>query len=240
MKKVVSTGINGLDKVLGGGYPDDTLTLITGGPGTGKSIMGMQYLYNGLKKGDKGLYISFEEDKNIILKQAKGFGWDFEKFEKKGNLKIITFDMSKTHVVHVVEEITKVVKDFRPKRLVLDSVSVLSLFAEVAAGVELAQALSLDLEQLKLSEDVLTIGAVMGLLSRIKSYDNTSLIIAEIPEGKKVLSRDSYTEFICDGVIKLEKNEKTGKREMTVVKMRTSNHRLTPFAFKIGKNGISI
>ncbi len=238
--KFISTGVNGFDKVLGGGYAEKSLTLISGGPGTGKTILGLQYLYEGLKKKEKVMLISFEEDKEVILEQAKNFGWDLEKYLKNSQLEILTFDMPSTHVVQVVEKISKEVRTHKPKRIVLDSISVLSLFAEVAAGVELANSLDLNLDQLKLSEGVLTIGAVMGLLSKIKQYDNTSLIIAEIPEGQKMLSRDSYTEFICDGVIKLEKNEKTGKREITIVKMRTANHKLTPFKFIMGKKGINI
>ncbi|MCC7552449.1 hypothetical protein KO317_02160 [Candidatus Micrarchaeota archaeon] len=238
--KFITTGVKGLDNILGGGYADNSLTLLTGGPGTGKSILGLQYLYEGLKRKENVMFISFEDDGDIITQQSKNFGWDFEKYIKTGQLKILTFYLPSTHVVHVIDTINKEVKSHKPKRIVLDSISVLSLFAEIAAGIELSQALNLKLDQVKLSEEVLTIGAVMGLLSKIKSYDNTSLIIAEIPEGKQALSRDSYTEFICDGVIKLKRDELTGKREMSVIKMRLGNHKLTPTKFTIEKDGIKI
>lgn len=238
--KYISTGIKGFDKLLGGGYADNSATLITGGPGTGKSIMALQYLYEGLTKQEHVMFISFEEDREVIIQQSKSFGWDFDKYLKNGQLKILTFYMPSTHVIHVIEQIDKEIKTHKPKRVVLDSISVLSLFAEVAAGVELSQALDLKLDQLKLSEEVLTIGAVMGLFSKIKSYDNTSLIIAEIPEGKQALSRDSYTEFICDGVIKLKRDENTGKREMNIIKMRLGDHKLTPIKFIIDKKGIKL
>ncbi|MFA5382664.1 MAG: ATPase domain-containing protein [Candidatus Micrarchaeia archaeon] len=238
--KFISSGIKNFDKCLGGGYVNNSATLITGGPGTGKSILGLQFLYDGLKNKEKVLLISFEENKDVIMEQSNNFGWEFEKYIKNDQLKIINFDMPSTHVVHVIESISKEVKTHNPKRIVLDSLSVLSLFAEVAAGLELAHLLNVNLDQLKLSQEVLTIGAVMGLLSKIKKYDNTSLIIAEIPQGKNNLSRDSFTEFICDGVIKLVKDENTGKRHLNIIKNRTADHTLTPVSFSIDKKGIEL
>ncbi len=238
--KYISTGVKGLDKIIGGGYADNSLTLITGGPGTGKTILGLQYLYEGLKNKENVMYISFEEDRDVIIQQSNNFGWNFNKYLEKGQLKILNFYMPTTHVIEVIDRINKEIKSQKPKRIILDSISVLSLFAEVAAGIELSEALNLKLDQVKLSEEVLTIGAVMGLLSKIKSYDNTSLIIAEIPEGRQALSRDSYTEFICDGVIKLKRDENSGKRELSVIKMRLGDHKLTPTKFTIDKKGIKI
>ncbi|MBU0662837.1 AAA family ATPase, partial [Candidatus Micrarchaeota archaeon] len=83
----VKTGIDGLDKALKGGFPKGNIVLISGGAGTGKSTLCMQYLYNGAKLfGEKGLYISTEQSEKDLRKAAASYGWDLESLEKKGLL----------------------------------------------------------------------------------------------------------------------------------------------------------
>src|SRR3990167_5126073 len=90
MVERVPTGIEGFDELIQGGFPKGSSILYTGTPGTGKSIFGMQFLYNGAQKyKEKGLYITFEETAQELKDQASMFDWDFNKFEKDGKVKII-------------------------------------------------------------------------------------------------------------------------------------------------------
>ena len=84
MKNQVKTGITGFDELVEGGFPKGKCILLSGTPGTGKTIFSLQYIYNGAKRfKEKSLYISFEENKEHLFSQAKKFGWDLEKLENE-------------------------------------------------------------------------------------------------------------------------------------------------------------
>ena len=86
----VKTGIKGLDEMLGGGLLRETANLVEGAPGTGKTTLGMQFIYNGIMQDNEpGLIITFEEFPQQYYHDAAAFGWDFKELEKKGMLKII-------------------------------------------------------------------------------------------------------------------------------------------------------
>lgn len=74
------TGITGFDEITGGGLPRGRTTLPTGGPGSGKTIFGMQFLVHGVQKGNEpGIFVAFEESADRIVANAEGFGWKLEK-----------------------------------------------------------------------------------------------------------------------------------------------------------------
>ena len=84
MRRVV-TGIDGLDKMLGGGLPSERSFLVCGGPGSGKTVMAMQFLYYGaVECCEPGLYVSLDESKDNLREEMAGFGWDIDKLEKSG------------------------------------------------------------------------------------------------------------------------------------------------------------
>src|SRR5487761_833910 len=86
----VPTGIQGLDDLLAGGYPRGRVILITGGPGSGKTLMAMQFLVNGVERFDeRGVFVSLEESKYHLASEMANFGWDVEKYEKKNQLAIV-------------------------------------------------------------------------------------------------------------------------------------------------------
>jgi len=241
MIKYISTGIKGLDKILKGGFPKDSVVLVTGGAGTGKSIFGLQFLISGCEKGEKGIHISFEDEKQMLEDQAESLGWDLNKYETKGLLKVINFYMPGRHIVDVIKTIEKEVKQFNPDRIVIDSLSVLSLYAEAVAAVELSRLSGASPQVVPMK--LVTMGSIMGLLSRIKKMNATALVIGEVPEGHNSLTRDSYSEFISDGVINMSrgKGKELGKRFLQVIKMRSVNHDLKMHGFTIErKEGIKM
>jgi circadian clock protein KaiC len=85
----VSTGIAGLDRILEGGFPKGRSVLVTGEPGTGKTIMALQFLADGLAHGEKGIYVAADEGPLDIIEQAASIGWDFEKFVEQKQLAIL-------------------------------------------------------------------------------------------------------------------------------------------------------
>jgi KaiC/GvpD/RAD55 family RecA-like ATPase len=77
--KRVSTGVAGLDEMLGGGMPEKDILLVSGGPGTGKTIMSLQFIASAVSRGEPCVYISIEESMKKKIEYAKSFGWDLQK-----------------------------------------------------------------------------------------------------------------------------------------------------------------
>lgn len=236
----VKTGITGLDDLIEGGFPKGSIILISGSPGTGKTIFGLQFLVEGAKAGEKSLYISFEENKQSILDQAKQFGWDLDKFEKAGKLKVLCFNMPKMHVVNVNVEMEQAAKAFKPDRIVIDSLSVLLVYLEMTSRVDLASqsGMRTDTASGLISEEAATRASVLSTMGNIRSWGGTAVLTAEMPENAQYLSRDTISSFVADGVLKLSWLEALNKRTLNVKKMRSTNNKLEAKSFSIGPKGI--
>ena len=88
-KTRISTGIPGLDPLLGGGFPACKSYLVTGEPGTGKSIFCMQFMLNGLLGGEKAVYVTVDEKPADIVEEANSLGWNLLKFIEERKLLIL-------------------------------------------------------------------------------------------------------------------------------------------------------
>lgn len=127
----VPTGIPGFDELIQGGFPYKSPILIAGGPGTGKTIFAMQFLINGASKyNDKGLYVSFEQTREEIVEQSKQFGWDIDKLEKDGKIKLMIIDVEEI-TEKIIEDLKKAIEKEGIKRLVIDSLSTLLINAPI-------------------------------------------------------------------------------------------------------------
>lgn len=119
----VSTGIPGLDDMTSGGYFVGSSILLTGASGTGKTIASIQFLVDGLVRGEKAMYVSFEESKDQLVRNAQSFGWDLLKYETDGLLQILVSYPEQYYLEEHVDHISEKVKEFKPKRVVIDSLS---------------------------------------------------------------------------------------------------------------------
>ena len=227
--KRVSTGIPGFDSLVKGGFYRGSLNMITGGPGAGKTIFALQYIYNGaVNYGERGIFITFEQPKQDLIEDAREFGWDFEELERLGRVKIIShspYDMKKFST-GLFEEI----KEFGAKRIVFDSTSVLGLaFSDGYQGFEVRKFL-------------------FELQSIIKSFGCTALITSEVVGGTPIdsvggsLSRFSVEEFVSDSVISLHYGGLGGDsdRMIRVLKMRRTNHVRDLISLNITDKGIIV
>ncbi len=132
MVELVRTGIEGLDEILNGGIVKHSTTLVSGNPGAGKSVMGLQYIYNGVDLFDqRGLYLTFEENAEDLRQAAESIGFerwaeyveagDITIFDKQTLLREHEFDAS---LELLLEELAE--EDY--ERLVLDSLTMFQLF----------------------------------------------------------------------------------------------------------------
>src|ERR671919_1143397 len=143
----VPTGIRGLDQLIEGGFPKGRSILVTGEPGTGKTIFALQFLAAGLASGEKGIYVAADEGPADILEQAASLGWDLEKPIEKKELAILnagTYLSSlpgtgkERHVdVHkAIGDLAGFVNRLEAKRLVLDPAGPFVLIRDTAARIQ--------------------------------------------------------------------------------------------------------
>ena len=198
--------------------------LISGGAGTGKTTFAMQSIYYGALAGEKGVYISFEEEpENIKHHMKKNFGWDFYELEKKGLVAIVKFDPGK--IARQVEEV--LVKEagmlrikvremelpITPDRIALDSLS----------------ALAIEFENEKSYRKY-----VKELFHMLQNYNSLNFIISETEQNPRVYSRTGVEEFLGDGVIVLYNLKIAGirKNALEILKLRSGKHvkEMVPYA----------
>jgi len=199
---LASTGIAELDNILGGGFPSGSTILLSGNPGTGKTILATQFLYSGAAKhGEKVIYVSFAEKREDYLRNMLTLGMDMKALEQKGLFRYMDFlAMDETGTKDAVQMIIEEINKMGAKRLVVDSISVI-------------------LQSLGQSE---TRKFLQGFFGRIvKGIGVTTLLVGEIRFGE---SKTGFgvEEFVADGVIFLKK-VKFGSVEMStleIAKMR--------------------
>ncbi len=244
MVERVKTGIDGLDKALNGGIPAKNLVLVAGGAGTGKSTLCMQFLVNGAKKfKERGLYISTEQSEGELKKQAEQYGWNIWELEEKGLLKIIYIDIIKEN--HFIERSREAIKNFKPKRLVIDSMSTMSDYMAVTDYSK--QSWSVTSVQNTVipqffSEKLMSKKILSSLINELKNFDATALLTTELPEEGKALSADGLSEYICDGVMVLHYLGIVGgdTRSLQIRKMRYTQHNKSYLPYEIAQKGIVI
>ncbi len=215
----VTTGIPGLDKLVSGGFVKGSTTLITGGTGAGKTTFCTQYLLEGLRKGENGVYLSMEEDPNDIREDMKVYGWDLAKFEKSKKLNIVY--QNPFEVSDVSAKLMENVSQIKAKRVVIDPISLMGLYIKEEAAVR---------------------KKFYQITRILKDAGVTSIITSEIPEESKALSRDGVIEFVVDGVIVLHFVGIGGQSfaNLQVRKMRRTKHSRGWFPMETGKDGLKV
>jgi circadian clock protein KaiC len=122
----VRTGVRGLDDMLGDGFIPGSANLIEGAPGTGKSTLGMQFIYTGIvEHGEPGIILTFEEFPQQYYRDAENFGWDFRRLEAEGKLKIFMTspEVTKADLENVGGMIETLTTTMGARRILVDSVS---------------------------------------------------------------------------------------------------------------------
>jgi len=234
----VSTGIRRLDELLSGGLLRNSITLVSGTPGSGKTILCFNYIAEGLKNGEKCLYLSSDERADNILKQARAVGFDFRSAVDSGQLKFMYMDLDKSSIHKDMEE---EIKNGGYHRVVLDS---LTPVAEVPVWMSGVHDIIPPLEETRMTKGFPagSIPATRVHIRRIMSILNnrncTAIVTSEVPEGSRSLSRDTISEFLVDGIILMDLDTTMDRRKLTVRKMRATKHTLKPQDIMIAEGGI--
>jgi len=197
--KRTKTGIKGLDDLIEGGFPLGNAILITGSAGTGKTILGGQYVYGGARMKEPGVYVTFEQSPEEVLAQWRQFFKGVDKLVKKGMIRILNPDPVR-EALSSMKETRKAIEEIQARRVVIDSLTTIAVYSSVPEVFMKHFCGSFDLkEPLQVSEAAMRM-IVKALISYIKGWRCTSLLISEAPGGEK-LTVDGISEFSCDGVI---------------------------------------
>ena len=221
----VKTGIVGLDEMLQGGLPENHIVVVMGSFGTGKTTLGLQFIVEGLRQAEPCIFISLEEDKDSILKNAVSFGWDLSpalEAKKLGLFKLEPSD-AKTTITRIKSELPKFIKSFGAKRVVLDSVSLLDMM---------------------FSDENDRRSNLFNLCQLLRSTGATSILTAEVKDDNPRSSRDGLAEYTADGVLLLQSDEteEGGEVQLTVriMKMRRTTHSRRVKPYSITDKGIVV
>jgi len=218
----IHTYIPGLDSLIGGGLKNNSINLVVGGAGSGKTIFALQFLVNNiLKNDDKAIYITFEEKKKEVYENTRPFGWDLEKLEKKGNL--IFLEYSPEQVKKMLIEggglIENVLTKSNVKLLVIDSITSFTLLYQ---------------NELAKKE------AALSLFELIRGWNCTALLTEEISDFER--NEKGGLQFEVDSIILLYHKREKGirKRAIEILKMRGTTHAGKTLQLDITNKGIVI
>jgi len=224
----VPTGITGLDVVLRGGIPFGRVTVLSGGPGSGKSTMGLQCLLNAAAAGDAGILVMFEERATTVRQDAWSRGWDLARLEKKQKLCLLDARLNPTAVIAGDFSINALlaildhrIKAMRAKYVVIDAVDAL-----------------LHLYDNPLRERHELYALHEWLLDRGVTAIMTVKTLAE--EGAR--SRYAFLDFMADCVIHVDQRvtAQITTRRLRVIKYRGSGYGRNEYPFIINETGINI
>ena len=235
----VKTGIKDLDSIIEGGLPKSSITLVSGSPGSGKSIFCFQFLYEGVKEGEKGLFLTLDKKVDGVLVQAKELGFDFQTAIEKKLVKFLFLNMNKKLVY---ETMTNEILSGEYNRIVLDSITPLSEMPIYIKNMESNRDISIIGPEEFPSDSNLPVRRLhlRYILNALETTKSTSVVTSELPMGSSLLSRDGISEFLADGVIVLSLDPTMDRRKLSVMKMRNTNHTLKPQDIEIGKGGMKL
>lgn len=221
------TGIPGLDQVLGNGLPVNHLYLVDGAPGTGKTTLALQFLLEGVRIGERGLYVTLSESRDELLDVARSHGWDLDGIEvfELSTLGLAAaeegytmFHPSEVELQETVDSILKVVEEQAPQRVVFDSLSEMRLLAR---------------EPLRFRRQILA----------IKQFFASRVCTVILLDDKTIPERDLTLHSLAHGVIVLEHvalEYGSERRRLQVTKIRGVRFRGGYHDFRIATGGLQV
>jgi circadian clock protein KaiC len=217
----ISSGIEELDRMCGGGFFRDSIVLVSGATGTGKTLMVTQFMGGGVDRGERSLLFAFEESRDQLFRNGIGWGVDFERMEREGRLRVDSEYPETAGLEDHLVRMRRVIEEFRPSRVAVDSLSALERISTVKGFREF----------------------VIALTSFMKHQEIAGLFTSTTPS---LLGGESVTEAhistITDSIILLRYVEMFGemRRGLTVLKMRGSMHDKDIREFTIDGQGMHI
>ena len=219
------TGIDALDRLLDGGLPGGNSVLVQGAPGTGKTLLGMQFLEAGISRFDQpGLVVTFEEHPRRLYRDARALGWAFDELERDRKL-LIVFTSPEAFLRELVaDQYGRLIQDYGFRRVVVDSVTQFESYPSAS-------------EQARVRFE-----RVVNGLRR----DGVNVLMTRETESREAPFQVTPEEYLADTIIQLEYRRLPGTRDgqrtrlLEVLKNRGSAHSSSLHPFTIGPGGLAI
>ncbi|MBD2314411.1 circadian clock protein KaiC [Desertifilum sp. FACHB-1129] len=228
--KKIRTMIEGFDDISHGGLPVGRSTLVSGTSGTGKTLLAVQFLYNGITQFDEpGVFVTFEESPTDIIKNAYSFGWDLQRLVNQGKLFILdaspdpegqdivgSFDLSA-----LIERLQYAIRKYKARRVSVDSVT--AVFQQYDAVSVVRR-------------------EIFRLVARLKQVGVTTIMTTEREAEYGPVARFGVEEFVSDNVV-IVRNVLEGERRrrtIEILKLRGTTHMKGEYPFTITNEGINI
>lgn len=224
------TGLPGFDVISEGGLPRGRVTLVAGTAGSGKTVLGMQFLVEGARRGEAGVFVTFEDNPDELRTNVAGFGWDIAAFQEQKLFALVDASPDPDEPPAVVgsydlgaliARIEHAIRSTGATRVVLDSLGALfSHFPET--GTMRAE--------------------LYRLVCALKELGVTSIMTSERPSDDGEITRYGAEEFVADNVILLRNNleEEKRHRSIEILKYRGAHHQKGEFPFSIGREGFIV
>lgn len=217
----ITSGNIQLDKMCGGGFFRDSIVLASGATGTGKTLLVTEFIAGGAGQGERCLLFAFEESREQLFRNAVGWGFDFERMEREGKLRVVCEYPEVRGLEDHLIQMKSNIAAFRPNRVAVDSLSALERVSTIKGFREF----------------------VIGLTSHIKRAEVAGLFTATTPAlfgGTSIT--ETHISTITDSIILLRYVEMFGeiRRGITVLKMRGSMHNKDICEFSIDGSGMHI
>ncbi len=217
----ITSGNDELDEMCGGGFFRDSIILTSGATGTGKTLMSTMFIAGGAAQGERVLLFAFEESRDQLFRNATGWGFDFEKLERDGSLRVHAVYPEVAGLEDHLVEMQRIIEEFQPNRVAVDSLSALGRGSTIKGFREF----------------------VIGLTSFIKHQEIAGLFTsttATLLGGAS--TTEAHISTITDSIILLRYVEVYGemRRAITVLKMRGSMHDKEIREYGIDSTGMHI
>jgi NADH-dependent peroxiredoxin subunit C len=209
---MVTTGIHGLDDILGGGLEEKKVYMVAGESGSGKTVFSLQFIYDGLKKGENAVYVAISEKPKDILEDAKALGWDLDEYVTAK--KLIILDMVRfadlgapMSVRKMMADLAKHIRQIHAQRLVIDSIDYMTLRASES-----------EKDMVTYIRDI--------VLAAEENLGCTTIMTAPVSAGKTSSNIVDMAERAVSGVFLIGTDERKSQRTLIVRKMRKSGVKL--------------
>lgn len=219
----VATGSEGLDRMLAGGFLPNSMVLVRGAPGTGKTSLALQFLIHGATQGETGLFVSFEEFPRSLYRDAQSLGWNLRDWEKDGRLHMM-FTSPEVFLAGLEppdSELNRLIREANIRRLVLDSVSHFDRLAE--ASQELRRMYT-------------------HMVNGLRRERLTGLLLGEESRSSYRSAFAGGLSFLVDAIILMRYVEidSAMQRAILVLKMRGSGHAKEIRRYRIQAGGLTV
>lgn len=223
-----ATRVEGLDEVLHGGIPRGRTTLVSGGPGCGKSVLGLEFLHHAACDGEPGVFVTFEERADSVRRNARGFGWDLEALEQDDKLFLLEARVDPETIVSGEFDLSGLLgivggkaESIGAKRIVIDAIDVLlRLFDDPARERK----------------------ELFALHNWLLDREMTAIMTVKAASDDDSLAHYQFLDYMVDCVVRLDQRvlDQVTTRRLRVIKYRGSNFSRNEYPYVIDEGGLTL